>query len=170
MKLQLKILLPIISLIVILMAVSSVITYNISSSSLHGAIIQNMGDEANNIERSIDGIMKDAVANMERTAELQSITNFYQGDVYAKENVAAIQTVLKRLEESFVQFNFITLADAKGKLVATNEPGMLGRDFASRPYMVQALGGKTFLSAPYKSPVTGAAMVWLRRRYILTAK
>ena len=155
MKLQLKILLPIISLIVFLLAVSAVLTYNLSSSSLRDAIINNMADEAANMNRNISTIMADAVSNMERTAGLQSITGFYQGDVYDKGNMDTILVVLKRLEESFPQFAYISLADTKGTIIASNEPGLLGRDFAARPYMTQGLAGKSFLTEPYKSPVNG---------------
>ena len=155
MKLQLKILLPIIGLFMLFMGLSGYLAYTQTADSLRASLIDNMDGEASALVRAIDNLSRTSVENIVRTADNEAVLRFFEGDIHAPESVATLTPVLKRLEASYPGFDRITVLSTEGKVLATSRPELskIGDGFADRNYFKGAIQGKPFLSPPFFSRV-----------------
>ena len=155
MRLQFKILLPIISLFMLFLGLSGYLAYRETASSLQSSLIDNFEGEASAMVRAINGLVVTSVENIARTAENESVVAFYSGDTAAADRVETITAALKRLEASYPGFDRITLLDTAGAVVATSRPELskIGDKFADRNYFKEASQGKPFLAPPFFSRV-----------------
>ncbi|MCC8195016.1 MAG: hypothetical protein LIP28_10260, partial [Deltaproteobacteria bacterium] len=155
MKLQLKILLPIIGLLVLFMGLSGTLAYRQTAESLRASLIDNMEGEASALVRALHDFSQTSVENIERTAANESVMRFFSDGVHAAENVAAITPALQRLEASYPSFDRITILDPEGRVLATSRPELskIGDNFADRNYFKEAIQGKPFLAPPFFSRV-----------------
>ena len=155
MRLQLKILLPIIGLFMFFMGLSGYLAYRETAASLQASLVDNMGGEASALVRAINGLATSSVENITRTAENESVLAFYGGDIHDAATLPAITTTLKRLEASYPGFDRITLLDKEGKVVASSRPELskIGDKFADRNYFQAAIKGNSFMAPPFFSRV-----------------
>ncbi len=157
MRLQLKILLPIIGLFVLLMGASGFMAYKETADSLHESLIDNIEGEASSMVRALSVLRTTSMENIARTSENESVMNFFNGDVHDPGRIAAINASLRRLEDSYTGFDRITILDSSGKVMASSRPELskIGDSFADRNYFKAAIKGQTFLAPPFFSRVVG---------------
>ncbi|SBW05253.1 exported hypothetical protein [uncultured delta proteobacterium] len=157
MKLQLKILLPIIGLFMLFMGLSGYLAYRQTAESLRASLIDNMEGEASAMVRAINDLADTSVQNIVRTADNEAVLRFFAnaGDMGNPESLAAVTATLKRLEASYPGFDRITLLDTEGKVVATSRPELskIGDKFDDRNYFKEAIKGNAFLAQPFFSRV-----------------
>ncbi len=160
MKLQMKMLLAIISLFALLMSLSGYLAYRETAASLESALKDNMGGEANALVRAITDLATTSTLNIERTSQNTAVLSFFQSSK-DQPAVDSIVSALQTLERSYPDFDRITLLDAQGKVIATSRPDLskIGDSFADRDYVQQALSGKTYLTNPFMSRVTNKSIL-----------
>ncbi len=160
MKLQAKILLPILILIVLLMGVSGTLTYLSSESDLKQALIDNMEGEVNAIERSLERLRSTGERDMQRTSVRTEIVDFVSDGVHSKESQLAMSAILTSINDSYPDFDRISIFDTEGITVACSDPSVLGQSFADRDYFKQVKAtGKMYVSDPFLSRVTKSTVV-----------
>ena len=159
MKLQMKILLPIIGLIMLLLGVSSYLSYRQASESLYSSLVDNMRGEAMALVRATNTLMSDALRDMDRNAANEAVLDFYAGDIHNKANSEQMSDVLERIAGSYTKFDWIILLDAEGTVVAASNRSLIGNNYKQRDYYTRSIKGETFLSAPFKSSVDGKGVM-----------
>ena len=157
MKLQVRILLPIVGLFILFLGVSGYLAYSQSANSVQEATIDNMRGEAVSVTRALNEYGKRNLQNIIRTAGTENIINFFDGDVTSEKNVKDVISVLQRLERSYPDFNRISILDLNGKVLASSHPEQSkpGDSFGDRNYFKASKDGQTFLTEPYFSRITG---------------
>ncbi len=159
MKLQMKILLPMMALIVMLCGISGYMSYENAADDLQVAIADNLRGEAEGLARATTFIMRAALIDVGRIAEREELTNFYRNaasDAARRDRIAAD---LKEIEDSYPGFERVHLLDTKGVVVASTDPSNIGKSYADRNYFQAAMQGRSFLSPPMQSRLTGKGVM-----------
>ena len=150
MKLQLKILLPIILLMAALMGVSSYLSYQQSAENLRTALIDNMRGEAQALKRATAELMQGAVATVERNAQGNEIVSLFkdhkEGDATA---IATINQSLKLLADLYPDFTRVSVMDSNGKIIASSSANVMGLSFPDQEFFKKSMSGSSFLSTPF---------------------
>ncbi len=150
-----KILLPILVLIILMAGAIGYISYQKSSENLQTALVDSMRGEAEGLVRAVGTMTRNVKTDIARVAGRADVHEFFRSGLGNAETARAFSIALKGLAETYPDFDLITLLDAKGLVAASSDAATIGRDFSDRGYYKQAVGGKIFLSPPFKSPVTG---------------
>ncbi len=159
MRLLLKILLPVTLLIMILVGVSGYVSFVLSSGSLEEAVLADMHGEADAIKRISGVVLGNSRMNVQRFADSQSVRDFFAGDIRDKESQIALGAQLQGIVDSYNDMDRINIFDKNGIIVSSSNTGVIGQDFKTRPYFTEALAGKVFVSAPFKSTITGEGVI-----------
>ncbi len=150
MRLQLKILLPIILLLAALMGTSSYLSYQQSAENLREALIGNMRGEAHSLKRATAELMRGAVATVERNAQGNEVVSLFED--HNEENAEEIATVnhsLKLLADLYPDFTRVSVMDKNGKIIASSSANVIGLSFAEQEFFKKAISGSSFLSTPF---------------------
>jgi len=163
MKLQTKILVPILALIVFAVGASSFFSYRQTADALEKALAGNMDGQAKSLATATKDLMETIQRDAARTAVRPDVIAFFDrpGD---KEHIAAISAILKNECDSYPDILRISILDDKGTTAASSEPSTIGSNFASRSYFKNAITGGTFLASPFLSAITGRGWWWLPLR------
>ena len=121
MKLQGRILLPIMSLFVLILVASSYISYTAFSKSLRVSLLDNMHGQAAAVCRATAELVRSAMADVKRTAESDDVINFFKGDITDPDRVAAMNEYFKKLNDSYPNFGVMSVIDTKGILTASTD-------------------------------------------------
>ncbi len=159
MKLLWKIMLPVVGLIMLLVGASGYIAYVQSAESLEKAVIENMKDEAGSLQRMTASVLGNSQQNVLRASQDRAVRNFYDGDIHDRDRQLATSAELAQMVASYTDIDRINIFDANGDIVSSSNPDVIGENFKSRPYFTEAFGGKTFVSAPFKSAITGQGVI-----------
>ncbi len=159
MNLQTKIQLPIMLLIILMAGISGYVSYQKSSQSLYTALVDNMSGETDALVRAIDLTTESALADIKLFADRTLVQDFYKQDFRNKQNAAAFSGLLKKLSDTYVNFERLSLMDEKGIIIASSDASTVGNDFSSRAYFQAAITGKAFLAPPFRSSVTKKAVM-----------
>ncbi len=160
MKLQTKILLPILILIVLLMGVSGTLSYLSSERDLKQALLDNMEGETNAIKRNLEKLRATGTRDMERTAIRSDVVSFFDGDIHNKDAQTSLSKVLTVIADSYPDFDRLSIYDPEGITVACSIPSVIGQSFADRDYfkIVKSTGQK-YLSEPLISRVSNSSVI-----------
>ncbi|MDR1686980.1 MAG: methyl-accepting chemotaxis protein [Desulfovibrio sp.] len=158
-SLRTKILGPVVILIMLIVSVSGVLSYQESAEALEDALVGNMRGEAGALMRAVDSMTGNVVANAERIAQGKELGDFFRRDVYDKELVRQFCEVLQDMLKGYSDFDRISVVDEKGTTVASTATGSIGQNIGDRQYFKTALGGKTNLSQPLLSRATGKGAI-----------
>ncbi len=159
MKLQTKVILPILLLIVALCGAGGYMAYRNAAKELHAALADNLRGEASALSRVAGTLAKSAHADVERITQRDDVRTFYSGGFSSREALQRFGEMLKELEHSYPAFDRVTLLNDKGIAVASSDPSSIGLSFADRDYFRNAMEGRTFLAPPVKSRVTGTGVM-----------
>lgn len=159
MSLRLKIQVPLILLIILISGLLGYISYNNAADSLHEAMVDNLGGEAEALVRAINTTASNAKNDIARSAVRSDVIDFYRGDVHDPASLAALNQALTQLTESYPDFDRFSLMSPQGIVIASSDEKTIGRDFSERNYFKAAMNGEVFLTPPYKSSVTNEAIL-----------
>ncbi len=156
MNLQIKVLFPLLLLVVVLCGVSGYMSHKNAMHELHVAMVDNLRGEAEALSRAVGVLAKGVRVDIERIVQRDDIKAFYRGDFsYNQDALKRFGNVLKELEQSYPAFDRVTLLNMDGVVVASSDPGTVGKSFADRAYFRHAKEGRIFLAPPAQSRVTG---------------
>jgi methyl-accepting chemotaxis protein len=157
MSLRMKLLLPITGLIVLIMAVSSYISYNQAANGLKISLIDNMRGEAQSLARAIATMAQTALEDIDGIASNGLVEEFFQRENFDASAVDDQSAVLGTILSHYPNLDRISLLDRNGKTVASTTPGAVGSPFGDRSYFQKALAGEANISDPLLSRVSGKA-------------
>ena len=159
MKLLWKIMIPVTLLIAVLISSSGYIAYNISSASLETAVVANMHDEAEALKRMAANVLRESRRNVVRTAHSRVVRTFFGGDIQNRERQLALARTLKETVETYSDMDRINVFSPSGIIVSSSNPQVIGQNFSTRPYFIEAFRGKTFVSEPFQSNITKQGVI-----------
>ncbi|MCL1986125.1 MAG: methyl-accepting chemotaxis protein [Betaproteobacteria bacterium] len=160
MKLQNRVLLPILALIVALMGVSGVLSYRTAEKNLTSSLVNNMKGEAKALVRTIHTLIEDAERDVPRTTTREEIVNFFKGDIHNPQRQKEVSAVLKTVADTYPNFDRMSIYDTEGVTVACSAPSVIGQSFADRDYFKAVKSTREmFTSAPFRSRVNNASVL-----------
>ena len=159
MKLLWKILLPVTLLIALLVGLSGYLAFSQSSSSLEEAVIANMEDEANSLKRLTESVLRNSQQNVVRSSKDRVVREFFAGDIHDQARQLELSVDLAEMVEGYQDIDRINIFDSNGVIVSSSNSDVIGEEFKTRPYFIEAMQGKTFISAPFKSNITKQGVI-----------
>ncbi|MDR1241546.1 MAG: methyl-accepting chemotaxis protein [Deltaproteobacteria bacterium] len=159
MNLRLKIQLPIIALIILIMGVSGYLSYQRSATALKEALVDTMRGEANALVRSFNVLTTTVLEAAYRISIEEEVDAFYRTSRNIPGEKESFSERLKTIEQTYGNFDRIALLDDKGIILASTAPESIGQNFGDRDYFKAAIQGKTFISQPMLSRVSGKGVI-----------
>ena len=155
MRLQLKILLPILGLFAFFMSMSGYLAYEETAKSLHASIEDNFRGEAASLGRALHDFADSSMKHISRAGENINIVNFFDGDTAAPDRVEQVSDTLSRLVNLYPEFDRITLLNSEGLVLTSSHPHLskVGSSFADRNYFKAAIQGDAFIAPLFLSRV-----------------
>lgn len=153
-SLQTKILVPIIVLVVAIMAVSTAITYFLSSRAFKEDAISSLAMTAQDKADLIDVWVEDArgmIASSTNRTVFEDVLQNDSDDTRSKANAA-----LSELIGHLGVFSYINIANAQGEVRASTIPDSIGKvKVPDRQYFQKAMQGEINVSTVYLARTTG---------------
>jgi methyl-accepting chemotaxis protein len=158
-NLRFKIQAPIIALIMLIMGVGGYLSYQQSSTALKEALVDTMRGEANALVRTFSVLTTTVLEATYRISIEEEVEAFFRRINGDKEEGMRFSETLKRIVDTYVDFDRIALIDDKGIIVASTATESIGQNFGDRDYFKAAMQGKTFISPPMLSRVSGRGVI-----------
>ncbi|MDR1073250.1 MAG: methyl-accepting chemotaxis protein, partial [Treponema sp.] len=159
MNLRFKIQAPIIALIMLIMGVSGYLSYQRSSTALKEALVDTMRGEANALVRTFSVLTTTVLEATYRISIEEEVVAFFRSAGADPEEGKSFSEKLKIIVQTYMDFDRIALLDAKGFILASSATESIGQDFSDRDYFKAAMQGKTFISPPMLSRVSGRGVI-----------
>ena len=159
MKLLLKILLPVTVLIALLVGLSGYVAYTNSSASLENAVVENMQDETNALKRITGVVLGNSMQHILSAAMDNTVLRFFGGDVSDKERQLELSGHLATIVKAYSDIDRINVFDKEGAIISSSNPAVIGQNFKTRPYFMEAMRGSNFVSAPFQSNITKQGVI-----------
>ncbi len=161
MKLQMKLLLPIIGLIVVLLSASGYISYHDAEVTLTDSIVKTFRRETAAMVDAADQFAARSLADVQRIAKNPAIGAFLSNDITDPEGIAAMNKELANERSMYPDIDRIALLDEEGVTRATATPDLekLGDAFRSRPYYTEAMAGRPSVTSIYMSSIDKAPII-----------
>jgi methyl-accepting chemotaxis protein len=161
MKLQSKILLPILMVFTLALGLSGFLAYREAAVGMRELLVEAMRGDAEALVRSLRNLAKTATEDIALAADTEGVTRFFAGDTKAAAAVAEATKALKEVERLYPIFNRVTILDTNGRVLTTSRPELSkpGDNFSDRAYFKEAIKGKAFLASPFYSRVVKGALM-----------
>ncbi len=160
MKLQLRILVPIIVFFIALMTVSSYISYHESARDMRAALIDKMRGDAEAGARSTAELIRSAIADVKRTANSEDVRRFFSGDINDPERAKAMNAALTYLNDTYPDFAVMSIIAPNGMIVASADEKLVQKvNLTERAYFRKAITGEFALSDPFYSEFSKVSMI-----------
>ncbi len=155
MKLQFKIQLPIFALLIVLLGVNSYLSYQEAAKGLRAASLETLQGETHALANFIRDVGVTNKDNIQRIANNESITRFYQGNTQDFANVNYTNDVLQDITKTYKDFLYVALFDLKGNIVSSSDPksAVIGDNFGDREYFKKAAAGEVYASSIFMGRV-----------------
>ncbi len=161
MNLLMKILLPVILLIVVLLGGLGYLAYSRTAESLENALIDEMDAERDALLRALHDYWARSQRDLEMTATSSFVTHFYEKGTDNQENIEHTNKALQEMVAIYPFFDRFALLDKQGVVVSSSLKEIIGTDYSKEPFFTEPLSGKSFITPPFKSPITGRAIMML---------
>ena len=159
MRFQSKITLLIVTLVVVVVATTSFLSYRKASVLLENSLAEKMDGEAGALAASTRNLAEQIRRDALRTSLRPDITGFFAVPAPTPALVSATSRQLREICETYPDILRIALFDATGTTVASSEPSTIGANFKNRPYFQKAYAGETFLAPPFLSSITNRGVI-----------
>ncbi len=162
MKLQFKLLIPMIGLLVVLLGVSGYLSYTAAEANIRKAIETDFQGETNSLIRTITTFSQERMADITRIAAAPMIRNFFPTDFgLPAPSVQELETFLENQLKLYPSLMRATLLDTKGITIASSnlKTAPVGGDFSDREYFKEAIRGDTYFSTIFMSRLDGVPVM-----------
>ena len=159
MNLQARILLPIVAMLFFLVASFGVISYQTTSESLHEAIIEGMGGEAESMERALSALIAGSEASVVRLANTDRMHGFLREGTDDPAQQEAINKLLAYYAKYFLDFDSFSLLSLDGRVLASSEILSGNEEHSSKQYFLKAKEGHLYIGSPMKNPHSKTSVV-----------
>ena len=153
MKLQGKILIPIILLIILLLGTSTFLAQYESSAALRGVLENNLKGEVNALARATDQVIKSSLENSMRIAQSPTVTSEVAKGLDDPQALKALREELVRMNSTYPFFTLIEFVDTKGNVLAATDDKLVGTNVAGYEYFKKAREGTAAVSDIFLHPV-----------------
>jgi methyl-accepting chemotaxis protein len=154
MSLRKKILLPTMLLVVLVLAISSGITFFLSVKILDNKAMESLSMVASSKAELIDLWLEDAKATIQATAGSPEYASLLKKDT--EQNSAAASKELTRMAGSLTGFSYFHVVNARGEVRASSRSDAVGKvKVGDREYFKRAMQGELNVSSIYMSRTTG---------------
>ncbi len=153
MKLQMKLLLPIIGLIVVLLGASGYVNYKDSEKSITDSIMKSFQRETLAMVEAADQFSLRSIADAERIANDSNIIDFLRFGDTSPEAVEAMNKYLSSEKSLYVDIDRIIVldTDAAVRAISINGFEKIGATYKNRMYYTEAMRGSSSTSSIYIS-------------------
>ena len=161
MNLLMKILLPVILLIVVLLGGLGYLAYSRTAESLEQALVHEMDAERDALLRALHDYWAGSQRDLQMTATSSFVTHFYETGVDNQENIKRTNKALQEMAEIYPSFDRFALLDKQGVVVSSSLEEIIGTNYSKEPFFTKPLSGEAYITPPFKSPITGRAIMML---------
>ncbi len=154
MKLQFKLLMPIIALLVVLLGVSGFLSYRAAEDNVRQALATDFAGEGNSLMRIMASFADERITDVTRLSQNKSVVSFLASSATAeKAQVEEMEKVLQHELESYPDFVRTTLLDMQGVTVTSSNlrTAPVGSAFGDREYFQEARSGNPYFSTIFMS-------------------
>ncbi len=159
MKLQQRILLPIVALLILSMGILSYLTYQETAKALRETSMNTMQVTSMTLQRMLDYTIESARSFIQVTSSGKVTTDYVALTERSEAQVQAMNTWLKRRTEALSLLSGYNLMDAKGIVIASSNPKAVGSDLSFREYFKIAVRGQTPTPEPRMSTITNEVLM-----------
>ncbi len=161
MKLQMKLLLPIIGLIVILLSASGYVNYKDSEKNITNSIMKSFQRETLAMVEAADQFSARSIADAERIASHAAVIDFLRLNNNSPDAVAAMNEHLAQEKNTYVDIDRILVLDNTATVRAISIDGFekIGGNYKNRHYYTEAMAGRSSTSSIYVSSTDGKAVI-----------
>lgn len=153
MKLTLKVkfLVPVLTVAIIGMVVTTLVSYNSSKDALQ----DNIKSEMTQVSNSLSRVIHDWVVDHERDIHMLAIETEMVHAAFDPDVQGHASEILHEAYRSYGSYELLAILNLQGKIVASSDPEHLGMDLSQRQYVRDALAGKASISEVLLSKASG---------------
>ncbi len=157
MKLQLKLLLPIMTLLVLLLGVSGYMSYSDAERTLSQSITKSFEREAEAMVQGLERVANSSMQSLADIARSAYIVDYFQKDT----SDPAVQEAITKAFLAEIAHNpnieRLTILSDKGHTIAASNPNVdkVGKDLSSRAYFKDSIAGRRHATSIFLSGATG---------------
>ncbi len=159
MKLLQKVLLPITLVLILSMSILSYLTYEQTAKSLTETSLNTMQVTSLSLQRMLDYALTSTSSFIELTAEDVHVTSYAEKLFHTEDETSAMNTWLATRTKELGMMNGFNLIDAKGIVIASNNPDAIGLDLSFRDYFKTAVKGTIPETSPRMSTITNEVLL-----------
>ncbi len=159
MKLQQRILLPIVALLVLSMGILSYLTYQGTAKALRKTSLNTMQATSLTLQRMLDYTIDSASSFIEVTSSGKVTTDYVTLTERSEAQVQTMNAWLKRRADALSLLSGYNLMDAKGMVIASSNPKAVGTDLSFRDYFKVAVRGQIPTPEPRLSTITDEVLM-----------
>lgn len=159
MKLQTKILLPILGTLLTLITCCTVAVVTIVTRQMEKTILSDLMTTNVTLGRSLDNTVnfcQSIVRSINKAEDMTLLADSLREK--SEQNLPIIQDFLKKMNLNYPEFEGISVVDRQGRVFVASHDAT-GISVASRTYFQKSMAGETYFSSAFKSQVTGKAIV-----------
>ncbi len=154
-SLRYRILIPLISLIILGMAISAILSNRSTSSIVHTNITTQLEATTTALQAQINAWISDLRSDLIAQSQLDVIKQAAFGDSQNKTDVLLTSQHMKSFISNYNVYASMGLIDSKGLIIAHSNPKAIGIDLKTRGYFKLAMQGKANISDVLISKTTG---------------
>ena len=166
-KLQTKLLLPILGIVFLSLVISLYFVVTIAERTIMESGEQSLRTAAFTVERAVEEQVARAGADIRITATMPAVRTVLANIALAPDNpervrlAGASNALLKSIADIYGYYESYYMTDAKGVVATSFVPAIVGKlDISNRPWFHEAMrDGKTLISDPFVSRLTGNVLI-----------
>jgi methyl-accepting chemotaxis protein len=155
MSLRTRILLPIITLIILGMVISTALSTNSTVNIIHTMVNHELETITQSLATQVSAWIIDLRADLKNQCSVRLIQDFTQQNDGDPVQTQQVNQYLKAFIERYSVYDSMTLINANGIVIAHPNPKVVGLDLSTREYFQQAMQGNGTISNVMKSKVSG---------------
>ncbi len=163
MKLQFRLLLPIMALLIILLGVSGYLSYRAAEENIRNAYTTDFQGETSSLVRTITTFKEERTRDTVRIAALHEVVDFFinPSAQMSTDDTSNVEHFLHDELTFMPDFIRITLLNTEGISVNSSDTktAVSGENFSNRDYFKAAMAGKSFFSTIFMSPLDNAPVI-----------
>ena len=154
--LKVKFMVPILSLVIVCLGVSSVGIFSSSRSALHKTVNQQLMGVVEATGQLMDNWLAGTAMNVRMWASDFDVKSYLAAPEGGADLTARVNARLAEINRDFPEFELINVVNTRGEVVASSDPSVIGQySVTDRDYFQESLQGRPMLSNAMQSKSTG---------------
>ncbi len=159
-SIKLKFLIPILVLIFLGLGVQSIVFFTQSRKGFESLIKEQISQSEQTVVSTMNAWIDDRKLNLDTWSEEETFHTAQKNSFIGKAAKKYASEKLTALVEKYGYYEAINLANGKGELIASSNPGLIGKiNIKERKYFNTAMQGKLNITPVLKSKATGKPVI-----------